>query len=89
MENDKWQKLKDQIERLGGAPREWDFIGSEEKLPVPILWEEIDKMSFPDDRWLVKDIFPKEGVSIVASISGEGKSLVIMHLAKCLSEGSA
>lgn len=88
MEEDTWQKLRDQLEKLGGAPRQWGLSDDEEKLPEPVLWKEIDGMSFPNDRWLVKDIFPKEGVSIVASISGEGKSLVIMHLAKCLSEGS-
>lgn len=88
MEEDKKQKLKDQIEKLGGAPRDWQFLEGD-KLPEPVLWKDIESMDFPEDRWLVKDVFPKEGVSIVASISGEGKSLVIMHLAKCLSEGSA
>lgn len=89
MEENKWQKLEAHIEALGGAPHNWDFAKEERNPPTPVLWEEIDKLLFPDDRWLVKDIFPKEGVSIVASISGEGKSLVIMHLAKCLAEGSA
>lgn len=87
MEKDKWQKLRDQLEKLGGAPRQWGLSDDEEKLPEPVLWKEIEDLSFPDDRWLVKDIFPKEGVSIVASVSGEGKSLVIMHLSDCLSKG--
>lgn len=89
MDQEKRQRLEEHIDSLGGAVREWDFVREDQKAPAPVLWQEIDNLSFPDDRWLVKDIFPKEGVSIVASVSGEGKSLVIMHLAKCLAEGSA
>lgn len=85
---EKWQRLEEHIESLGGAPREWDFAREERKQPEPVLWSDIDKLSFPDDRWLVKDLFPKEGVSIVASVSGEGKSIAIMHLSECLTTGT-
>lgn len=59
-----------------------------QKKPEPFLWKKINSFEFPKDRWLVDNIFPKEGISVLSSITGEGKSLVLMHLAKCLVEGS-
>ncbi len=64
-----------------------DWMFENEKVPQPCSWSDIDALSFPDNRWLVRNLFPKEGISIFASISGEGKSLLIMHLAKCIAEG--
>lgn len=64
---------------------DWEF--GEYASPKPWSWKEIDAKEFPEDRWIVKNLFPREGISIFASISGEGKSLLLMHLAKCLSEG--
>jgi len=57
-------------------------------IPKPLVWKDIDNFRFSDDRWLVKNLIPKEGVTIFASVSGEGKSLLVMHLAKCISEGT-
>src|ERR1035437_6523521 len=65
-----------------------EFNLADEKPPQPSIWKEIDGLSFPEDRWVVKKLRPREGVTIFASVSGEGKSLLIMHLAKCISEGS-
>jgi len=58
------------------------------KEPKPYRWRDIDALIFPEDRWLVPNVFPKEGLTTIASVSGEGKSLLAMHLAKCLSEGT-
>ncbi len=58
------------------------------KEPTPYRWRDIDALTFPEDRWLVPNVFPKEGLTTIASVSGEGKSLLAMHLAKCLSEGT-
>lgn len=89
MNEDKTKGLREQIKKLGGELSDWDFTDETAKKPQPTSWDDLDKISFPNDRWLVKDIFPKEGVSMLASVSGEGKSLIIMHLAKCISEGKS
>lgn len=86
MSNEKYKKLQEFLHLLNGE-ESLDFSSDEDTGPAPVYWETIDAMKFPDDRWLVKDILPKEGITILASISGEGKSMVIMHLAKCLAEG--
>lgn len=86
MENNKPQtSLELYLENLGGV-FEWEF--ELEKAPEPQTWKLIDQMEFPENRWLVRNLFPKEGVSIIASVSGEGKSLLVMDLAKCISEGT-
>lgn len=68
---------------------DWAFSENLQTLPIALQWKDIDAMEFSDNRWIVRDLFPKEGITIFASISGEGKSLLLMHLAKCISEGSA
>lgn len=50
-------------------------------------WSEIERYESPDDPWLVSNLVPREGFSILASVSGEGKSFLTMHLAKCIAEG--
>jgi hypothetical protein len=88
MTEDKYKRIREYLEPKQELSS-LDVYSDEEIGPEPVYWRKIDAMVFPDDRWLVKDILPKEGLTILASISGEGKSLVIMHLAKCLTEGSA
>lgn len=85
MEKDK-NPLKKYVESTDGGYIESQF--DDEPQPLPQTWKEIDSISFPRDRWLVNNLFPKEGISILASVSGEGKSLITLHLVKCLSEGS-
>ncbi len=58
------------------------------KQPKPQYWSQIDSLSFDPDRWLIPNLLPKEGITMVASISGEGKTLLILHLSKCLADGS-
>lgn len=64
---------------------EWDFV--DEKMPAPVSWKELRDIPSEGDPWLVKNLIPREGITILASVSGEGKSIIVMHLAKCLSEG--
>ncbi|OJI07311.1 hypothetical protein BK005_01950 [bacterium CG10_37_50] len=83
-----WQEyMREMEEKYFGITPNYDPDKRPE--PRPELWKEIDDAEFPANRWLVNGLFPKEGLSIVASISGEGKSILLMHLAKCISEGTA
>lgn len=59
----------------------------EEQPPKAELWREIDQFVFPEDPWLIPNVFPREGISIIASMSGEGKSQIALHLGECLTEG--
>lgn len=82
----KRQDLKSYVEDSDAFVSDWEFPESE--APQPCSWKEVDAMVFPENPWLVKNLIPKEGTTIFASISGEGKSLLMMHLARCLSEGT-
>lgn len=53
-----------------------------------LLWRDIDKLKFPDNIWLIKNLIPKFGLSILASISGEGKTWIGMKMAKDMSLGN-
>src|SRR3989338_7542026 len=85
MEDNKINSLEEYIQQSLEGFDDLDFM--EEKPPKPCFWKDIDSWEFPENPWLVKNLFPREGISIVASISGEGKSIMIMHLAQCISEG--
>lgn len=63
------------------------YVEDEEKPLRLETWSEIESYESPEDPWLVSNLIPKEGISIIASISGEGKSFLTMHLAKCIAEG--
>jgi hypothetical protein len=68
-----------------------DMKNFEEKgdanLHKPQLWEEINKMVFPADRWRIKNLIPREGIVILAAVSGEKKSWVAMSMAQCIASG--
>jgi len=55
--------------------------------PGILLWEDIDAMEFPDNRWRIKNLIPKDGMTILASVSGEGKTWIALELARCISTG--
>jgi len=52
-----------------------------------MLWVDIDALEFSENRWLVKDLVPKGGSVVIASVSGDGKSWIAMELAKSISTG--
>ncbi|MFA6459328.1 MAG: AAA family ATPase [Candidatus Paceibacterota bacterium] len=85
MENHKKQNnLEDYINSAEFQVSDFEFGDTP---PKASLWKEIDEMQFSPFRWRVEGLIPKEGLSIFASISGEGKSIYLMYLAKCISEG--
>lgn len=86
MEKTKKPNNLEEYINTSGKLSEWEFV--DEKAPEPMVWRAIDGIQFPSDRWLVEGLFPREGISMIASISGEGKSLIAMQLAKCVSEGT-
>lgn len=57
------------------------------KLPEFIFWNDFNKKIFKEQRWYVKNLIPKEGLVILASISGHKKSWLTMELCKAISSG--
>jgi hypothetical protein len=57
-----------------------------DEIMVPQPWDEIEKYEIPKDRWRIKNILPKEGFTILASVAGEGKSWLALHMAQCISD---
>jgi AAA domain len=51
------------------------------------LWSEFDTEIFPEARWKVGSLLPYEGVAIIASPSGEGKTWVAMDMARSIANG--
>lgn len=81
MESDKEDRHALIVERLKRYKEE------EEKEQKILLWRDIDAMEFPNDRWRVRDLIPKDGMTILASISGEGKTWTALSLARDISLG--
>ena len=52
-----------------------------------ISWEVINKKEFPEDQWRIKNLIPRQGFTIMASISGERKTWVAMEMARCIAQG--
>lgn len=50
-------------------------------------WDKIKKMQFPAGDWWVKDLIPKNAFTILASVSGAGKSWLAYYIADCISKG--
>lgn len=53
-----------------------------------LFWRDIDAMEFPSDRWRVRNLIPKDGMTILASVSGEGKTWTALKLARDISLGN-
>ena len=53
----------------------------------PITWQEFNKKEIPEISWRIKDLVPIEGFVTISSPSGEKKSWVALHMAKCISLG--
>lgn len=77
-----YQKLMEEIDAI-----EQNLDRDNSSTPTPILWEEIEKMTFPEDRWRIRNILPKEGFTILASVSGERKTWLALEMAKCIALG--
>ncbi|MBU3668774.1 MAG: AAA family ATPase [Candidatus Taylorbacteria bacterium] len=84
----KHERLKEYIDSLEGAGEEVSLDPQEEKTPQPFSWKEINSMIFPEDRWRVENLLPIEGISILASASGEGKTIMMMDLIKSITNGT-
>lgn len=59
------------------------FVG--EKIPESILWHDFDKKVFEEKSWRIKNLIPKEGFVILASISGNRKTWLAIEMAKAIS----
>lgn len=93
MNEEKIKNLQEHLDGLRAKVGLTDFMdetsdGEFKDIPVPQHWKDIDAFEFDPDRWLVENMLPREGITIIASISGVGKSLVAGHLSKCLSTGT-
>ncbi|MEI6296383.1 MAG: AAA family ATPase [bacterium] len=56
-------------------------------IPVPVLWDEFNKTSFPTKNWRIKGLVPIEGFVILAAISGEGKTWIALEMANTIAQG--
>lgn len=52
--------------------------------PEPISWEDFDKKKFPEERWRIKGLIPKEGFTILASVAGERKTWIALEMARSI-----
>src|SRR3989344_1081561 len=64
-----------------------DDFELESKAPKPIPWEDIEKKVFPNDRWRINKLIPKDGFTVLASIAGEKKSWTALEMARCIASG--
>ncbi len=55
--------------------------------PEPIAWEDFNKIQFPEQRWVIKNIIPQEGFVILASPAGEKKTWKALDMARAIATG--
>lgn len=55
-----------------------------DKIPKSILWQELDQKVFDQQSWRIKNLIPKQGFVILASISGNRKTWLAMEMAKSI-----
>lgn len=55
--------------------------------PESILWEDLDQKVFEEQSWRIKNLIPKQGFVILASISGNRKTWLAMEMAKTIASG--
>jgi hypothetical protein len=77
-------KFKDLFEEMKSEQIPEDNRFDEENLPKSILWKDLENKVFVDQGWRIKDLIPKQGAVILASISGNRKTWVSMEMAKCI-----
>lgn len=57
-------------------------------LPDLITWKEFSKIEFPQQKWLIERLIPREGIVIIASPSGEKKTWLAMSMATSIANGT-
>lgn len=57
-------------------------------VPQPVLWEEINNKVFSEERWRIKNLLPLEGITIIASPSGEKKTFLALSMAYSIANGT-
>jgi DNA-binding transcriptional ArsR family regulator len=73
---------------IGGLNEDYKKrIMEEANRRAPLLWKEIDQMVFSEDQWRIKNLIPREGIVMLASVSGERKTWVAMEMARCIATG--
>ncbi len=54
----------------------------------PELWDFFSALSFPEQKWRIKNLIPHAGLVILAGASTEGKSWIAMEMAKAMAFGT-
>jgi len=57
------------------------------KIPESILWQDLEQKIFQQQAWRIKDLIPKQGFVVLASISGEKKTWLALEMAKSIAAG--
>jgi hypothetical protein len=82
---------------VGPVPRK-DYNSQEERRteleesdidkPKLKLWSDFNKEVFPEPKWKIQNILPYEGLTIIASPSGEKKTWIAMNMACSIANGT-
>lgn len=62
--------------------------GALDGLPGLITWKEFSEIEFPQQKWLIERLIPREGIVIIASPSGEKKTWLAMSMATSIANGT-
>jgi RecA-family ATPase len=53
----------------------------------PVSWTALGNKKFPERKWLIQNLIPREGFVILASVTGEKKTWIAMEMARCIALG--
>jgi hypothetical protein len=71
-------------ENLEDEESRHDDILPETKIPPSILWTDLEDKVFPEQAWRIKDLLPKQGHVILASIAGNRKTWLALSMIKSI-----
>jgi RecA-family ATPase len=90
----------DDLRRLIASQDPDDDLDERAEIAMALAWEEdaerdhlqgmlteADISRLPAPEWLVREYFPAEGVAVIWGQPGIGKTLLMIHLAKCVVRG--
>lgn len=70
-----------------GIKTESETIKNVQKINI-ITFQDFSQLKLPTERWLIRDIIPKEGFITIASPSGEKKTWVALSMAGSIANGT-
>lgn len=80
MTRDNVWELERRLKKIDKEVKEWEEAEKWQPLSIRVLL----KMKFPKNHFLVENLIPQNGITIISGQPGCGKSWIALHIMKCI-----